>query len=113
MQYTNDPNEVTRVWASFPLDAVFDGDRWDETSVFYDPREFRRIEERAYIFLGRRIHETFPNVTTVRIENTGWEGAWAQFEPKAETADGRIYEPFFDWLNGVQVQMSELGGFEE
>src|SRR6478735_2828590 len=111
--FLTDPNEVTRVWASFPLEAVFysESDAWDETNFVYDGYAFCDILNKAYKFVEDSIHSTFPNATDIWIENTGWYGDMSQFTPRADDGEIRQYEDFDCWLTSLQHQLAELGGY--
>lgn len=111
MTYTNDPAKITRVWVSFEFDDVFTGDLY----AFDSERDGDHGEDseaklaRAYDRVADAIAEQFPAATDVWIENTGWEGALAQFSPRADNPDaGLDYEPFYEWLSALCDSLQEV-----
>lgn len=101
--FTNNLSEIVRVWASYPMESVFP-EVDPESDRFLRPGEgdadARLVS--AFDAMVDAIHARYPNASDLWVECTGWEGAYAQFTPRAETEDGRSDEEFFDWLNEIE-----------
>lgn len=99
---TEDTSIITRVWASFSLNDVYPevDDEMAQDEIDAIMSDDSRLAA-AYDAMAVAIATTFPNATDLWIEDTGWNGDYAQFSPRGETEDGTPYEFFFDWLDDV------------
>ena len=98
MNATVNAELVTRVYASFTFNDVFPDVDPDQDNV-NEIADFDTRVLKAYEFMAREVKFAFPNVQDLWIENTGWNGDWAQFSPRGEAEDGTPYAWFFDWLD--------------
>ena len=106
--YTSEPDRVIEIWWSWEQNVFYD----------FDPNEegidlpFLVLCDRENTFkdaLGGAIEAEFPNLKKTRFENSGWDGDWAQFSPRAICDDENlIYEPFFDHMNRITEQAAAL-----